>query len=735
MNYKFDPFEDMVNGNDNIAANMNEEASVNVNDRENVKERANVNKNYEPLEIMVEDDECYETMDEDDSDYIVDEDNNVEEVNVDMHDYHFNINTCVEWVRNTNRGQQKDHAPIVSDLEVLDNEYFESGLDKENEIEKIRNEVVDICMQLSLKIQSVNDLRPYALKHPLNVSKDAKSRYSRKIRMPKKDVSRRKKRWRMWWGISTTGKREWVQNMCRSEIPCVLGIQEMKCGKVEEQFVEDLWGFSARQSVGDERFIAIKGNWKGRVGDVVLANVYRPHPSNQKGEVWARLQNLIEKNNAAWCVFGDFNEVRGCDDRMNTQFHTKESNEFNEFIERTLLMEIPMGVVVSQGKEAMRWECEAETRGLDEDELKAWMGARRLWLEKDGEKANILKQKARVRWDAEGYENSKYFHAAVKRRNNKNNIRGLLVNGVWNENLNDIKNKMMRFWDIIKPDLVKEVELFWETGEISKGCNASFITLILKVADPIGLGDFRPISLIGSYYKIIAKMLAERVKLVVGKLVGEVRNVFIKGRYILDGVLITNETVRGKWCRWIEECMKSASVSVLVNGSPTKEFQMGRGVRQGDSLSPFLCILAAEGLKAMVKEAVTKGIFNGVQIGRIGESVTMGDGGGGVCGDIVRVRRDIDNLDRCKESAVAKKGRWVEGTWRWVWIWVREPRGRVVGEVEALEQVIRNTNITLSCRDKWKWVLDDSGIFSMKALSELVEVKCINTGNHNSDTT
>nr|GEV93942.1 ARID DNA-binding domain-containing protein [Tanacetum cinerariifolium] len=93
------------------------------------------------------------------------------------------------------------------------------------------------------------------------------------------------------------------------------------------------------------------------------------------------------------------------------------------------------------------------------------------------------------------------------------------------------------------------------------------------------------------------------------------------------------------------------------------------------------------------------------------------------------------HLDRCKESVVVEKGRWVEGTWRWVWDWVREPRGRVVGAVEALQQVIRNPNITLSCRDKWKWVLDDSGVFTVKALSELVEVKCINVGNHNSETT
>nr|GEY18064.1 RNA-directed DNA polymerase, eukaryota, reverse transcriptase zinc-binding domain protein [Tanacetum cinerariifolium] len=90
------------------------------------------------------------------------------------------------------------------------------------------------------------------------------------------------------------------------------------------------------------------------------------------------------------------------------------------------------------------------------------------------------------------------------------------------------------------------------------------------------------------------------------------------------------------------------------------------------------------------------------------------------------------HLDRYKESVVADKGRWDEVTWRWFWDWVREPRGRVVGELEELEQTMSNTNITLNDRDTWKWVLDDSGTFSIKAL--LVEVKCINTKNHNCKT-
>ncbi|GJS29222.1 reverse transcriptase domain, reverse transcriptase zinc-binding domain protein [Tanacetum coccineum] len=70
-----------------------------------------------------------------------------------------------------------------------------------------------------------------------------------------------------------------------------------------------------------------------------------------------------------------------------------------------------------------------------------------------------------------------------------------------------------------------------------------------------------------------------------------------------------------KWCKWIESCLHSATMSILVNGSPTEEFRLGRGVRHGDPLSPFLFVLAAEGLNAIVNEAVDKGIFRGVRIG------------------------------------------------------------------------------------------------------------------------
>lgn len=49
-----------------------------------------------------------------------------------------------------------------------------------------------------------------------------------------------------------------------------------------------------------------------------------------------------------------------------------------------------------------------------------------------------------------------------------------------------------------------------------------------------------------------------------------------------------------KWCDWIKHCIQSAPVSILVNGSPTPEFCLEKGIRQRGPLSPFFCLVFAE---------------------------------------------------------------------------------------------------------------------------------------------
>ena len=73
--------------------------------------------------------------------------------------------------------------------------------------------------------------------------------------------------------------------------------------------------------------------------------------------------------------------------------------------------------------------------------------------------------------------------------------------------------------------------------------NAIFLVLVPKKGGAKDLKDFRSISLVGSLYKLLAKMLANRIKIVMGKVITESSNAFVDGRHILDAVLIANKVV------------------------------------------------------------------------------------------------------------------------------------------------------------------------------------------------
>ncbi|XP_057529705.1 uncharacterized protein LOC130808238 [Amaranthus tricolor] len=117
--------------------------------------------------------------------------------------------------------------------------------------------------------------------------------------------------------------------------------------------------------------------------------------------------------------------------------------------------------------------------------------------------------------------------------------------------------------------------------------NVTWVTLIPKSENPMTIEDYRPISMVGALYKIITKILSLRLREVIAPLIDESQSAFVMNRQILDGVLIAInwnflQLVMEKlgfgrtWIRWIMNCDTSASMSILLNGTPLKSFKMER---------------------------------------------------------------------------------------------------------------------------------------------------------------
>lgn len=69
-----------------------------------------------------------------------------------------------------------------------------------------------------------------------------------------------------------------------------------------------------------------------------------------------------------------------------------------------------------------------------------------------------------------------------------------------------------------------------------------------------------------------------------------------------------------KWVRWMKACVFGGNMSILVNGSPTEEINVKRGLKQGDPLAPFLFLLVTEGFNGLMKNAVRRNLFKGFEI-------------------------------------------------------------------------------------------------------------------------
>ncbi|RVX18136.1 LINE-1 retrotransposable element ORF2 protein [Vitis vinifera] len=176
-------------------------------------------------------------------------------------------------------------------------------------------------------------------------------------------------------------------------------------------------------------------------------------------------------------------------------------------------------------------------------------------------------------------------------------------------------------WDFVKEEILEMFTEFHDQNMFLKSINNTFLVLIPKKGGAEDLGDFRPISLLGGLYKLLARVLANRLKKVIGKVVSPDQNAFVTGRQILDASLIANEVMEkmgfgSKWLRWMWWCISTTKFSVMVNGTLAGFFSSSKGLRQGDPLSPYLFVMGMKVLSVLIRRAMEGGFISGCKIQR-----------------------------------------------------------------------------------------------------------------------
>ena len=212
-----------------------------------------------------------------------------------------------------------------------------------------------------------------------------------------------------------------------------------------------------------------------------------------------------------------------------------------------------------------------------------------------------------------------------------------------------------RHWDVCGQEVTAAVLRIIDGTESAECINETLLVLIPKVKNPSSLAQFRPISLCKVLYKIASKVISNRLKVVLPDIISEEQSAFVPGRLISDNIITAyeclhfmkrNKAARNRYCalkldmmkaydrvewdylqaimlklgfteRWVDIVMglvRTVKFSVLFNGKKLEEFQPSRGIRQGDPISPYLFLIAAEGLSCLLKSIDESSNLNGIQV-------------------------------------------------------------------------------------------------------------------------
>jgi hypothetical protein len=216
-----------------------------------------------------------------------------------------------------------------------------------------------------------------------------------------------------------------------------------------------------------------------------------------------------------------------------------------------------------------------------------------------------------------------------------------------------------KYWHIVGDSVSTAVLSVLNSGKLLRKTNLTYISLIPKKKNPEKMSDYRPISLCNVLYKIISKVLANRLKTILPVIISDSQSAFVPGRMITDNVSVAFEVLHKvkakqkgrkgemavkldmskaydrvewifveaimrklgfeeKWIMMIMECIRTVQYSILLDGVPKGYIIPSRGLRQGDPLSPYLFLLCAEGLSALLQKSSLVGRLKGLQTSRLG---------------------------------------------------------------------------------------------------------------------
>lgn len=210
-------------------------------------------------------------------------------------------------------------------------------------------------------------------------------------------------------------------------------------------------------------------------------------------------------------------------------------------------------------------------------------------------------------------------------------------------------------------DLYTFVDNIIRTKTFPESINDTTICIIPKIDHPETIKQFKPISLCNVSYKIVSKLLVNRIKHFLKDLISQNQNSFLHGRgcdvnYIASEILHSMKSRKGKFgwfalkiglekaydrmdwnfirfclsrkgfdrysCDLILSCITSPSTSVLVNGKASTPFQTSRGIRQGDPISPYIFIICMEYLAVLISEYLDQGNWKPFYLKRNGTPIS-----------------------------------------------------------------------------------------------------------------